>query len=288
MNTPKLSIITVCFNEKNIATTCESVVRQTWQNFEWLIIDGGSTDGTLDTLEQYRDHISVFISEKDKGIYNAMNKGIAHAKGEYVIFLNGGDYFLDPFSLERLFTYEDWQEDIVCCDALFLKEGGIPLLKEFGKAFPLKPEFFISDSFAHQATIIRRDLFTRYGSYNENRRIVSDWEKWIEFIVVHHASCRHFDRILSIHNYTGISSHDTPEHRNERLDVLRQYYPELFAPGGELSDTPSTHKKQAVTVSTVTLFNFLPLLRITQSADQRKRKVYLFNTIPFLKILLRK
>ncbi len=288
MNTPKLSIITVCFNEKNIAATCESVVRQTWQNFEWLIIDGGSTDGTLDTLEQYRERMAVFISEKDKGIYNAMNKGIAHAKGEYVIFLNGGDYFLDPFSLERLFTHEDWQEDIVCCDALFLKEGGIPLFKAFGKDFPLKPEFFVNDSFAHQATIIRRDLFTRYGSYNENRRIVSDWEKWIEFIVVHHASCRHFDRILSIHNYTGVSSHDTPEHRNERLDVLRQYYPELFAPGGELSGTPATRKKQATTVSKITLFNFLPLLRITQSADNRKWKVYLFNAIPFLKILLRK
>lgn len=99
----KLSVITICYNEKNIRKTCESIVGQSWQDFEWIVVDGGSTDGTLDVLNEYRDRIDVLISEPDNGIYNAMNKGIARARGEWLNFMNGGDAFCDKTVLEQVF-----------------------------------------------------------------------------------------------------------------------------------------------------------------------------------------
>ena len=90
---PALTIITVCRNEPNIERTCESIVSQTWQDFEWIVVDGASTDGTLDILEKYKDRIDVFVSEPDTGIFNAMNKGIRLAHGEFLNFMNGGDEF---------------------------------------------------------------------------------------------------------------------------------------------------------------------------------------------------
>ena len=101
---PKVSIITVVFNAKeDLKKTMQSVFSQTYNNIEYIIIDGGSTDGTVDVVESYKDRISYFKSEKDKGIYDAMNKGIEQATGEWLNFLNAGDMFVDSQVLEKIF-----------------------------------------------------------------------------------------------------------------------------------------------------------------------------------------
>ncbi len=90
----KLSIITICKNEfPFIIDTCESIVKQTFQDFEWIVIDGGSTDGSLDIFNKYNDKINFFTSIKSPGIYKSMNTGIENANGEFIIFMNGGDMF---------------------------------------------------------------------------------------------------------------------------------------------------------------------------------------------------
>lgn len=290
MDTPKISIITVCFNEKKIEATCQSIVSQKWHDFEWIVVDGGSTDGTVDILNKYRDHMSVFISEKDSGIYNAMNKGISHARGEYLIFMNGGDYFLDPYVLERVFDDKTRKEDIIYCDALFLKEDGSTLLREFDDMAIPDDNFFINNCFAHQATFIRRSLFRKYGGYNEKHRIVSDWEKWIEFVVVNHASTKHVGLIVAIHNYTGISSHYTKEHLQEREEVLQQYYPEKFSKNkrANINNNSSCNlyiiNNLYVNFCKIKLFCFISFLKIKSNKSKTKFKVYLFNFIPVLKI----
>ncbi|MDR0678536.1 MAG: glycosyltransferase, partial [Holosporaceae bacterium] len=86
-NETLLSVITICYNQPDIEETCESIVAQTFQDFEWIVIDGGSTDGTLKKLRKYKNRINVFVSEKDEGRYHAMNKGIRYAKGKYLNFL---------------------------------------------------------------------------------------------------------------------------------------------------------------------------------------------------------
>lgn len=105
---PQISIITVVFNARSlIEATVQSVLQQSFPSIEYIIIDGGSSDGTLQVLEQYRSRFSVLLSEKDKGIYDAMNKGLARAKGKYVLFLNAGDLLADAGILTRIFSSPD-------------------------------------------------------------------------------------------------------------------------------------------------------------------------------------
>lgn len=105
MNIPKISIITVVFNgEKLIERTIKSVLSQTYSNIEYIIIDGASTDGTLTILEQFKTNIAKIISEKDKGIYDAMNKGLEIASGDYILFLNAGDELFDPQTITKVFV----------------------------------------------------------------------------------------------------------------------------------------------------------------------------------------
>lgn len=109
-----LTIITVCFNIKDeIERTCQSIVNQTWQNFEWIVIDGGSTDGTVDILKKYSDRINILVSEPDKGIYNAMNKGIKLSHGEWLNFMNGGDRFTSNDVLKEVFSGKEYSADVL-------------------------------------------------------------------------------------------------------------------------------------------------------------------------------
>ena len=117
--TMKLSIITINLNNRDgLQKTIDSVVSQTFRDFEWIVIDGGSTDGSKELIEQYADHFSYWVSEPDKGIYNAMNKGIKVAKGEYLQFLNSGDWLVDEKALERCFWHES-KADIAYGDLWF-------------------------------------------------------------------------------------------------------------------------------------------------------------------------
>ena len=103
IRTPKISIITPCYNAAQyIEQTILSIINQDYDNIEYIIIDGGSTDGSLELIKENESNINYWVSEPDKGIYNAMNKGIMAAKGEYLLFLNGGDWFCNPESLSFL------------------------------------------------------------------------------------------------------------------------------------------------------------------------------------------
>ena len=129
----KISVITICLNEKNnIERTIKSVIGQTYNDFEYVIIDGGSTDGTLEIIDNYKDHIDKLISEKDKGIFDAQNKGVLNANGDYVIFLNSGDHFVNDTILEKVIN-KGLESDVVYGDTLIFHKGRMirkPALKE--------------------------------------------------------------------------------------------------------------------------------------------------------------
>src|SRR5690606_11151151 len=104
----KISIITIVYNNvRDIEYTIRSVMKQTYANIEYIIVDGFSTDGTLDVIEKYREEIAILISEKDNGIYDAMNKGLNVATGDYVLFLNSGDELYEDMTLEKVFSSAD-------------------------------------------------------------------------------------------------------------------------------------------------------------------------------------
>ncbi len=112
-NNKKLSIITICYNDPNLERTCESIINQTWQDFEWIVIDGGSNEETQKIWDKYKYRIDKFVSEPDTGVYNAMNKGIRLSEGRYLNFMNSGDAYCNNEILEGIFINKNWNTDII-------------------------------------------------------------------------------------------------------------------------------------------------------------------------------
>lgn len=214
----KLSIITICYNEPDVEKTCKSIVNQSVKDFEWIVIDGGSTGDCLKTLEKYRSDMSYFVSEKDGGIYNAMNKGIRIATGKYLLFLNAGDALYD----------KDVIRDILPCltaDIVYGNEWLVGKNHEKLIRGPFKfTAFFFTTEYLlrHQATFIKKSLFDRYGLYDENYRSSSDLKAFLIFIYKHKCSTRYVDRTIDIFKaYDGISS-SYDIWKKETTEILEQ------------------------------------------------------------------
>lgn len=220
-----LSIITICKNEPFIDSTCQSVCAQTNQNFEWLIIDGASTDNTLEKIKPYQDRADVFLSEPDSGIYPAMNKGIRLARGKYLLFLNGGDLFYDDRTTARVLPYlNKGHADVFYGDSyrLFAKERDC-----FIKIYPdvLEKSFFLDNTLAHQSSFIKKDLFAKFGGYREDFKIVSDKEKWLCFMD-NGVKFLHLPFPCSKFRMNGVSRFPSQLLKAEKIKMLTQYYPE--------------------------------------------------------------
>lgn len=200
---PKVSIITICKNEKeSIAKTIESVLNQTYKDFEYIVIDGVSDDGTLQIIEQYKSRLSQFVSEPDTGIYNAQNKGIRLARGEYLLFLNAGDYLFDSNVLQDFFT-ENYIESILYGDMKILDKGKII----DGYSPPtLDLYFMLKSTLWHPVSFIKKELFLKYSEYDESFKIVSDYEFFLRVICVHSVTTKHISRFVTCFNTDGIGS----------------------------------------------------------------------------------
>ncbi len=202
---PKLSIITINYNNlEGLKRTVESVVNQTWQEFEYIVIDGGSTDGSTVYIESQSEHIDYWVSEPDKGIYNAMNKGIAKATGEYLLFLNSGDYLNDAMVLEKNHHHLKEKEIIY----FNIKEIREDLLRIKKCPEQITFSYMCKDSIPHQSTFIRKSLFKIIGSYDENLKIVSDWKFFLIAFGKYNATYQYIDDDFSTFYLDGISSHN--------------------------------------------------------------------------------
>ncbi len=199
----KFTIITVNLNNHvGLLKTIESVVNQTFTGFEFIIIDGGSTDGSKEIIETFLTKISYWVSEPDCGIYHAMNKGITKANGEYLLFLNSGDFFVDRNVMESVLQ-ADFFEDIVVGDCNVSENG-----KVIFHATPpdeISLAAFYGRTIPHQSAFIRRELFNNIGQYSEKYRIHSDLEFFIKALILRECSYRHLPVTISDYNNEGIS-----------------------------------------------------------------------------------
>ena len=164
----KLSIITINFNNvSGLQRTMNSVLSQTWKDFEYIVIDGGSNDGSKDLIRSYAPQLSTWVSEKDSGIYNAMNKGIKYAKGEYCLFLNSGDFLIEKDILQKIFQY-NFNEDIVSFSVINTDH-----VVSFLKSPPKNISLFslIEGNLSHPSTLIRRTVFNKTGLYDETKKL---------------------------------------------------------------------------------------------------------------------
>ncbi|MBP3353429.1 MAG: glycosyltransferase [Bacteroidales bacterium] len=219
----KLSIVTINYNDaKGLERTLSSVWNeQTYSNFEHIVIDGGSTDGSVDVIKRYTDKLAYWVSEPDKGIYNAMNKGIDKAQGEYLLFLNSGDW-LEKESILRIFS-KNFSEDIVYGNFTLVCKNGEKKLKTFSKQIDYKLLYL--DSLGHQSTLIRRELFDS-ELYREDFKIISDWVFFIDHIILGKCSTRYIDVNISFFNDEGISSN--PKYRDMVFEERSKYTEELL------------------------------------------------------------
>ena len=231
----KLSVITVNYNDKyGLEKTITSVVNQTFPDIEYIVIDGSSTDGSKELLEKYDSAISFSVSEPDSGIYNAMNKGLRMATGDYVFFLNAGDVFYDNTTLERAMASIDGTKDYYYGNVIF-KDGE----KETLVAYPKKLSFhfFTYNCICHQASFLRRKLFEDHFYYNEALKIVADWEFLVYTIFLKNISYEHIPLTISYYDFGGVSSRPESDSikKKERDVVMQRYFP-LFIEDYEIMD----------------------------------------------------
>ncbi len=223
-----VSIITINYNNaKGLLKTIPSVLNQSYKDIEYIVIDGGSTDSGLEIIKQHADRISYWVSEKDKGVYQAMNKGIAKAKGDYLLFLNSGDYLVDNEIVSKVFSGYNLKEDIVYGDLFLELDGKIIGEKEYPDKITFKHFFCNNDSLPHPASFIKKSLFERSGLYNEELKIVSDVEFWLKSIFLYQATYQRLPFKISIFGMDGMSS--LPENREityrEKQVVYNKYFP---------------------------------------------------------------
>lgn len=216
----KLSVITINYNNRDgLKKTIESVVNQTYKDFEYIIIDGGSTDGSVEVLKEYSDKIDYWVSEPDKGIYNAMNKGIDIAKGEYSLFINSGDCIYDDMTLLGVSLELDGTD--VITGTLLLDNGEIwPQPKEVS----IKYLYDNINSLSHPASLIKTTLLKKYH-YDESLKIVSDWKFFVQVLLMDGNSYKPIPNIVTIFDTNGISSNNYDLCIQERQTVLKNDFP---------------------------------------------------------------
>lgn len=215
----EISIITINFNNiGGLIKTIESVLFQSYNCFEYIVIDGASTDESAEYIIKNANKFNYFVSEPDQGIYNAMNKGIRASTGKYLLFLNSGDYFFDKNVLKNAVNHLG-NYDLVYFDLFFSRNNKLAL-----KSYPEKLSFceLSSNSLPHPATFIKKTLFDLNGHYDESFKVVSDWKFFIEVICLHNCTYKKVAQALSVFNTDGTSS--IPQNRsliyNEMQTVL--------------------------------------------------------------------
>lgn len=219
----KVSVITINYNNASgLNHTIHSVKRQSHDDHEFIVIDGGSTDGSLEVIKENHADIDYWVSEKDNGIYHAMNKGVAQAHGDYCIFMNSGDVFYDDNVLESI-CCKDFNEDVIIGKVAIDEQGHIisppPVSGE------LTLYHLYSGAIPHQGSFIKTELL-RTHPYDESLKISSDWKFFVQTLILDNCSVRYVDLFVACYDMNGISSHNQQIMRHEKEQVLAH----LFSP----------------------------------------------------------
>ncbi len=223
---PEVSIITINRNNaKGLENTLKSIENQTYKNFELIVIDGNSSDKSVDVINQHTPIINYWISEPDKGIYNAMNKGIAKATGTFCLFLNSGDCLAQKNSLEIFSNNIAENIDIYYGNIKYENDA-----KEYEFNNHLSILDFVNNSIGHGASFIKTDLFEKFGNYNEENKIISDSEFFIKTIIVNNISYKHINELITIYQDGGVSVNPTfgLTTVKEREDAIKRLCPHYY------------------------------------------------------------
>ena len=207
-----ISVITINYNNlEGLKRTIESVFQQTSSDYEYIIIDGGSKDGSAELIEKHKERFSYWTSEPDGGIYEGMNKGISHATGKYCLFLNSGDEFAEKGVLEKVNIAINGEADFYV---------GSMLREDWNKGVVIPPKtisasYMLIRSLPHQSMFIRTELL-KNNNFDTKYRIIADWEQQVREIVLNDATYRRLDFDISKFDVLGVSNTKTSESNSER------------------------------------------------------------------------
>ena len=214
----KYSIITINYNNKDgLHDTIKSIISQTCTDYEFIIIDGGSTDGSIDVIKEFSNHITYWISEKDNGVYHAMNKGVAQSHGEHLIFMNSGDCFHTTNILSDIAIYN---EDIIL-GKVYKGDSHIP---SGHNRLDITLLDLMRGSLPHQAMFIKKELLIKHP-YDEKYRIVSDWKFCLETMILDNCSFRNVDIVVADYDTSGISTNSNGLLPKEKDIIIREVFP---------------------------------------------------------------
>ncbi|GHT02671.1 glycosyl transferase [Bacteroidia bacterium] len=205
----KLSIITVCYNSaQHIRLTIESVLAQTHPDIEYIVVDGGSTDNTVGIIKSCEPHFHGrmhWVSEPDKGIYDAMNKGIAQATGEVIGFLNSDDIFFDEtITAEVVTLFETDDCDAVYGDLIYQKDG--KAIRRW-KSNPFQPDDLYRGWMPpHPTLYCKRNLYTQFGTFDSQLHIAADYDMMLRILKTKHIKATYLPKIMIVMNLGGVSN----------------------------------------------------------------------------------
>ena len=216
-----VDIITINKDNKiGLQKTIESVINQTaFDKINYIIIDGGSTDGSKELIEQYKDKLKYWQSETDNGIYAAMNASISHLEAPYSLFLNSGDYLYSNDVIERCMPYLGDNYGIVYGDEYKVRPNGTRYIAKYPSK--LDESFFQRTSLPHQSTFIRSDLVKKY-KYNEDYKIISDWILLRQITIEDKLPYLHMPFVVSNYMLDGFSYRNVPLMRKEKEDYYKK------------------------------------------------------------------
>ncbi len=220
---PEVSIITVCLNCRDlIEKTIQSVIAQSYPNVQYIIIDGGSVDGTQDVIKKYKAHIDVIVSEEDDGLYYAMNKGIRYATGDIIYFLNSGDYLYDTNTIEMVCAQFDLfpDSDIVYGDVILFDDIGEQRLS---MCRPTPFHVLTRCGICHQSLFAKRQLFNSFEPFNTKYRIYADYEWLLRSLLINMCRIHYFETPVAYYRAGGISQNRTEQNYHERIEVMDKY-----------------------------------------------------------------
>lgn len=221
-NRMKISIITINYNNAiGLEKTIKSVISQDFKDYEYIIIDGGSNDGSVNIIEKYANEIDFWVSEPDKGIYNAMNKGVSRAHGEYFNFMNSGDCYHANTVLKEINNKLNGEDIIIgrCCNAETKK-----IYKSLMPGQSVTMMTMMKEMINHQSTFYHHTIFDKH-QYDEKFKIISDWKVNLQSIVIDNCKIKVIDTFIVDYDMTGISTINSELFQKERKMVLDELIP---------------------------------------------------------------
>lgn len=221
----KVSIITIVFNNvEKISNTIESVLKQDYENIEYIVIDGKSTDGTCEKIREYKSEIDTYVSEKDEGIYDAMNKGVDFATGDIIGFINAGDILKKNDILSKIVEYfKRYDVDVVYGDKTYIDPDSGELLRYWEADSYNRSNFSKGWMPPHLSTYIKKKCYDKWGYYRTDFKIAADYELLFRFLYHHNARAKYLPEVIAEMEAGGISNNSLKNVLISNYEVFKSW-----------------------------------------------------------------